>query len=115
VYAWPKGETPAPKREPTFEFEFIDRLHNLVIEGEAGWQSFFEACGVQPFKVEYEELVEAYETTALRVLDYLHVSYPKDLVFGQRRLQKQSDALNEAWVQKYIQMNQANRAPDPLA
>jgi LPS sulfotransferase NodH len=108
VYAWPKGEMPIPKREPTFDFEFIDQLHNLVLEGEAGWQSFFEACGVQPFRVAYEDLVEAYESTALRVLEYLHVPYPKNVVFGERRLQKQADALNEAWVQQYIQRKQAN-------
>lgn len=107
VYGWHKGETPVPKREPFFDFEFIELLHNLIIEGEAGWQSFFEACGVQPFKVEYEELVEAYESTALRILESLHISYPKNLVFGERRLQKQADALNETWVQQYIEMKDA--------
>ena len=106
VYAWPKGETPVQKREPTFDFEFIDLLHNLVLEGEAGWRRFFEACGVEPFKVEYEELVEAYEPTALRILDYLHVAYPENFVFGERRLQKQADALNEAWVEKYMERKQ---------
>ena len=106
VYALHKGEMPVPKREPVFDFEFIDLLHNLIMEGEAGWQSFFEECGVQPFKVVYEELVEAYESTALRILEHLNIPYPGNLVFGERRLQKQADALNETWVQKYIQMKQ---------
>jgi LPS sulfotransferase NodH len=109
VYAWHKGEVPIPTREPTFDFEFIDQLYNLIVEGEAGWQRFFEACGVQPFKVEYEELVEAYEPTALRTLDYLNVSYPKNLVFGERRMQKQADALNDLWVEKYIAMKEEAR------
>ena len=109
VYAWTKGENPLPKREPFFDFEFIDRLHQLIVEGEAGWQSFFEACGVQPFRVEYEELVEAYESTALRILDYLNIPYPRNLVFGERKLQKQADDLSEAWVQRYIQMKQAKQ------
>ncbi len=107
VYAWHKEETPTPKREPFFDFEFIDLLHNLIIEGEAGWQNFFNACRVQPFKVEYEELVKAYEPTALRILDYLNVSYPKRLIFGERKLQKQADALNEEWVEKYIETRHA--------
>jgi trehalose 2-sulfotransferase len=107
VYGWTKGETPVPKREPTFDFEFIDLLYDLILEGEAGWQSFFDSCGVQPFRVEYEDLVEAYEPTALRILDYLHISYPTNLVFGERKLHKQADALNEAWVKKYIEMKQA--------
>lgn len=107
VYGWHKGETPTPKREPTFDFGFIDQLYNLILEGEAGWRNFFEACGVQPFKVEYEELVEAYEPTALKILEYLNIPYPKGLVFGERRLQKQADALNEEWVEKYIRMKHA--------
>jgi trehalose 2-sulfotransferase len=98
---------PMPKQEPTFDFEFIDQLHNQILEGEAGWQNFFKGCGVQPFKVVYEELVDAYETTALRILEYLNIPYPENLVFGERRLQKQADTLNEAWVQQYIEMKEA--------
>lgn len=101
VYASVKGETPIPpKREPSFDFEFIDLLHKLVLEGEAGWQNFFETCNVQPFRVQYEDLVEAYEPTALRILEYMKISYPKNLIFGERRMQKQADILNEAWVEK---------------
>jgi len=107
VYALRKGEIPVPQQEPVFDFTFINNLYNLVLEGEAGWQSFFEAGGVQPFKVIYEELVAAYEPTALAILDYLRVSYPPDLVFGERKLLKQADALNEAWVKKYLEMRQA--------
>ncbi|MGB8982766.1 MAG: Stf0 family sulfotransferase [Anaerolineales bacterium] len=107
VYARVKGASPVTAtREPVFDFTFIDNLYNLVLEGEAGWQSFFEASDVQPFKVIYEELVEAYEPTALAILDYLKVPYPPDLVFGERRLLKQADALNDAWAEKYLEMRQ---------
>jgi LPS sulfotransferase NodH len=115
VYAWPKGETPIPKREPEFDFVFIDNLCNLINEGEAGWLSFFKACKVRPFEVIYEELVENYEATALRILEYLHISYPKDLVFGERRLQKQSDSLNEVWVEKYLDLKQLKKERAQLA
>jgi LPS sulfotransferase NodH len=107
IYSWYKGDPlPVPKQEPTFDFTFIDNLYNLILEGEAGWQTFFEACGVQPFKVIYEELVEAYEETALRILDYLNIPFPKDLVFGERRMQKQADALNDLWVERYLAMKE---------
>jgi LPS sulfotransferase NodH len=106
IYARSTREAPVPKQEPTFDFAFIDQLYNLVLEGEAGWRNFFETCGVQPFQVIYEELVEAYEPTASRILEYLKIPHPKNLVFGERRLQKQADALNETWVEKYIEMKQ---------
>ncbi|MGE5222014.1 MAG: Stf0 family sulfotransferase [Omnitrophica WOR_2 bacterium] len=106
IYAWAKGETPVPRQEPTFDFTFIDLLYGLILEGEAGWRNFFEECGVQPFTVVYEELVEAYEQTALQILEYLNVPFLENLVFGERRLQKQADAVNEAWVEKYVQLKQ---------
>jgi trehalose 2-sulfotransferase len=107
VYAWHKGETPIPKRKPTFDFEFINHLYDLILDGEAGWRNFFEAYENQPLKVEYENLVEAYEPTALGILDYLHIPHPGNLTFGERKLQQQSDSLNEVWVKKYIEMKQA--------
>lgn len=106
IYAWHKGKTPVPEKDPTFDFTFIDNLYKLVLEGEAGWQSFFDECGVQPFKVVYEDLVEAYEQTAIRILEYLDIPFPKDLAFGERQLQKQADALNEAWAAEYMRRKQ---------
>lgn len=42
-----------------------------------------------------------YEETALRIMDWLKISYPEDLVFGERRLLKQADSVSEEWVQRY--------------
>ncbi len=104
VYARRKGENPLPRQEAHFDFAFIDLLHDLILEGETGWRAFFAEAGVQPFQVIYEELVEDYESTALRILEALKISHPKDLVFGERHLLKQADALNEAWVEQYLKL-----------
>ena len=90
--------------EPVFDFEQIDLLYNLVLEGEAGWQAYFESIGVVPLKIIYEELVDSYEATALQVLDYLSVAYSPDLAFGERRMKKQGTGLNERWAEKYREM-----------
>lgn len=42
-----------------------------------------------------------YEKTALRIMDWLKIFYPDDMVFGERRLQKQADSVSENWVQRY--------------
>jgi LPS sulfotransferase NodH len=76
-------------------------LYNLVLEGEAGWQAFFQANKIAPLRVVYEELVDSYEAIALQILDYLSVPYPQNLVFGERRLKKQATTLNDEWVDKY--------------
>jgi len=109
MYAWHKGEKLKPKQEPAFDFTLIDNLHKLILEGEAGWRNFFEACGVRPVQIVYEELVEAYEKTAIGILEYLNVTLPENLVFGERQLQKQADAVNEEWVERYTRMKQAGK------
>jgi trehalose 2-sulfotransferase len=106
IYARTEKSGSIPQQEPAFDFAFIDQLYNLVLEGEAGWHNFFETCAVQPFKVVYEDLVDAYEPTALQILQYLNISFPEDLVFGERRLQKQADDLNDEWVAKYLELKQ---------
>ena len=42
-----------------------------------------------------------YEETALRIMDWLEISYSKNLVFGPRHLQKQADSVSEEWVHQY--------------
>jgi LPS sulfotransferase NodH len=102
IYHVRLGETPTPAREPQFDFTFISNLYRLILEGEKGWRDFFAEAGVRPLEIVYEELVEAYEMTARKVLDYLRIPYPQDLIFGERRLLKQADAVNEDWVQRYM-------------
>ncbi|MGB7538052.1 MAG: Stf0 family sulfotransferase [Anaerolineales bacterium] len=101
IYARRKGDIPVPKGESIFDFSLIDNLHRLILEGEAGWSTFFRDCGVCPFQVAYEDLAGAYERTALDILDFLDVAHPANPVFGERLLQKQADALNDDWVEKY--------------
>ena len=42
VYSWYKGETAVPKREATFDFEFIDLLYNLILEGKQVGKTFLK-------------------------------------------------------------------------
>jgi LPS sulfotransferase NodH len=95
---------PVPQQEPEFDFILVDNLYKLILEGETGWFDFFKRCGVTPFKVVYEDLVEAYEPTALNILRYLNIPYPENLLFDERKLQKQADGLNEAWAERYVQL-----------
>lgn len=102
--AW-QADVQASKQEPVYDFEQIDLLYKLILEGEAGWNSFFERNNITPMKVIYEELVDAYEETGLRILDFLGMSYPDDLAYGKdRRMKKQATKMNEEWAHKYREM-----------
>jgi LPS sulfotransferase NodH len=100
VYASWMGEV--REEELTFDFSQIDNLHRLVLEGESGWRAFFNENNIEPFHVTYEALVNNYEGTAKSILDFLSIEYPANLVFSKRKLRKQANALNDAWVEKYL-------------
>jgi LPS sulfotransferase NodH len=98
-------EDPASNVEPEFRFEEIRRLVRELTEHDDAWQAYFEECGQEPLKVTYEvELENAYEETALRMLEFLEIPVPSNIGFGERRLKKQADGLSERWVRRYREM-----------
>jgi trehalose 2-sulfotransferase len=93
-------------REVTFDYKAIERLRRGLEQDEVEIQQYFAACGIEPFKVVYEDFVNTYEQTALQLLDYLHIPAPPHLVFGERKLKKQADEQSEEWLQRYYQLKQ---------
>jgi trehalose 2-sulfotransferase len=110
IWAQSKGEQPVPvlAKEPVFNFEAIDALIQEIVKHEAAWQHYFDAYGIKPFRVIYEELIPTYEETALQILRYLDIPYPENLIFAERRMQQQADAISEEWVQRYHQLRGSN-------
>lgn len=106
VWSRPKGASVVPEREPEFDFLLIDRFYREVLSGEAGWSGFFHTHGIEPFKLVYEDVVEAYEQSVIDLLEYLTIPQPKDLEFRQGRLQRQAGRLNEKWADRYLRMKQ---------
>lgn len=92
-----------PRKEPEYRFEAIDHFVQEIVMHEAAWQAYFDRHVIVPYSVIYEDLVSTYEETALKILDWLGVSNPPDLVFGPRLLQKQADDVSEIWVDRYRQ------------
>ena len=91
----------ATKAELRFDPDAIRAMLRDLDEAEAGWASLFRAAGVQPHLVTYEDLVEAYEETAIGVLKYLDIPLPEKITFGERKLKKQGDELNERWAEEF--------------
>ena len=94
-------DPPPPLKEPVYSFEAIDHFVQEIVMHEAAWQAYYDRHTIVPFAVIYEDLASAYEATALKVLDWLGVSCPPDLVFGPRLLEKQADDVSEIWVDRY--------------
>lgn len=90
-----------PKRELHFHFEAIDHLVQQIELHELAWQHFFHRAAIKPFTVIYEDLAVNYESTALRILQFLDIDIPENLAFAKRSMRRQADALSEEWVECY--------------
>ena len=100
-------EDDAPQKLDNLEFkpDVIDDFLRQTTIHESAWLEFFERSGIQPRIVTYEDFVTSYEETAIDVLGYLGIECPTSIAFEERRLKKQADALSDAWVQKYLDIN----------
>lgn len=101
AWIWFDGDAPITVAEPVFDFEAIEMLIETIKGHEMSLQQYFLEAGITPFDVVYEDLAHAYEATAVRVLQHLRITIPEPLVFGSRRMKRQSDALSEDWVRRY--------------
>lgn len=98
---------PTSGSEPTaFDFQEVEKCLDVIMDNEKEMQSYFASHDIHPFTVVYEDFVDAYEETALQLLDYLHIPVPQNLSFVARRLIKQANDQTEDWVRQYHQMKQ---------
>jgi trehalose 2-sulfotransferase len=81
-----------------------------IDEHNAAWQGFFDGCGVEPLEVVYEELVEDYEGTVLRLLDGIGITIPQNFTVKKPRMKRQADDLSEEWVRLYDERADARAA-----
>jgi LPS sulfotransferase NodH len=84
-----------------FSFAAVNHLKLRIDEHNAAWQRFFQGCGVEPLEVVYEELVEDYEGTILRVLDGIGIPRPEYFVVARPTMKRQADEISEEWVRLY--------------
>lgn len=90
----------APPKEPEYDFERI-RNEVMTLEGyDAAWNTWFEAQGIDPFRIAYEALSEDPAGVLLRICNALGIVAPKasEVQPGVARL---SDAISRDWMRRY--------------
>lgn len=98
--------TGAAERQFVFNFEAIDRFVQQMTEHEMEWLRFFDAFGIQPFIVVYEELVSNYEETMYQLLKFLQLSPSGSMIFTRPPLERQTDIVIDLWCKRYYQIKQ---------
>ena len=98
---WKVQEGNAAIAEPQFDRTLIAHCLKELEEQERIWTTFFARIGLEPFRVEYEELCQNYEATLRAVLDFLKISLPRRTTIRPPATIRQSDALTAEWEQRY--------------
>ena len=98
---------PAATPVLTFDYGTIEGLRYDLEQNDVEIQQYFATYGIQPFKVVYEDFVDAFEETIWQILDFLHIPRPERLALGKEHtLQKQANEQSEEWLQRYYQLKQ---------
>ncbi len=83
-----------------YDFDAIDACRVEVEEAEAGWLELFEAEGVEPLTVTYEQLAGDYEETVAAVARFVGSDITAADVPAPR-LRKQSTQHNRRLLERY--------------
>jgi LPS sulfotransferase NodH len=95
------GRDPAGGRS-AYDRDAITRIMRTIEEHDAGWERWFGAHGVRPYRVRYEDLAADPEAVTLGVLDHLGLALPagRRITPSHRR---QADRRTEEWITRYRQ------------
>lgn len=83
------------------DFEKVAELERTLVAHEHRWERFFEQGGIDPIRVTYADLAQAYEHTIAQVFEALAVPENARWI-PPPRLRKQADAQSDEWVARYV-------------
>ncbi|MGI9254621.1 MAG: Stf0 family sulfotransferase [Thermomicrobiales bacterium] len=96
-------------KTPEYDEQGIADLYHSILEEDAATGAFFRESGIAPMHVVYEEFVRDYEPTTRRMLDFLGIEVPSDLVIGQPRTVKLADDTTDEWATRFREALAAGR------
>ena len=93
---------------------YLKNALKRTYERERFWIDFFKKNGIQPLEIEYETLVQEYQTLVPEILDFIGVQTSGDLKVEQNKLKKQADFYTEILIIYYrIYFLLYNFLPEP--
>ena len=100
---WVNQDGPRVDREAVFDHDHITQKLGRIDREEEVWEALFDRHAIVPYRVVYEDFVEAQEETVRGVLDALGVDdVPADLHLPPPVLDRQADEVTDAWVERYL-------------
>lgn len=89
--------------EPVFDFDAIDERVQMARDHDAAWQRWFDANGITPYRITYEDLVADPASAVGGALAYLGAEVPAGFT-PTTWTRRQADDLNEEWMSRYREL-----------
>jgi len=102
VWAQIGEEKLQPRAVPKFDFKVIDEWCNRIAAHEAGWENYFRENQIEPLILFYEDVAASHRAAAERVLEFLGLPFPPDLVIPPPAVEKQATRISEEWATRYL-------------
>lgn len=87
------------KAEPRYDFDAIRKAMDGLDQGVAGWEAFFQANGITPLTIHYEDLTADPGATVDGILRHCGVSRAGDAPRWLPR--RQASDINARWQERY--------------
>ncbi|MFM9107794.1 MAG: Stf0 family sulfotransferase [Chloroflexota bacterium] len=88
-------------KTPAYDEQGIAALYRSILEEDAATEAYFREGGIAPMHVVYEQFVRDYEPTTRRMLEFLGIAAPADLVIGQPRTVRLADDTTDEWAARF--------------
>lgn len=79
----------------------IESLRRRIVEHESGWDRYFEREGIEPLRIDYEDLAAHPDATVRRVLHYLGREDAELAPVARPPLARQADRRSARWAARY--------------
>ncbi|MCI4668159.1 MAG: Stf0 sulfotransferase family protein [Bacteroidia bacterium] len=80
----------------------LDTLVRQTVRKEADIQEFFSSYGYEPLSIVYEDMIQNFEGTIKRIVDFLEIPYQK-LDVGDMFYKVTATQKSEEWVEKFTE------------
>ncbi|WP_427920829.1 Stf0 family sulfotransferase [Streptomyces sp. cg40] len=94
------GKATPADGQPSFDRDAITRTMRTIEEHNTGWERWFEGCGIEPYRIRYEDLAADPEAVTLRVLGHLGLVLPAGRHITPSH-HRQADRLTDEWIARY--------------
>lgn len=96
-------------KTPEYDEQGIAALYRSIVEEDAATANFFREGGIEPMHVVYEQFVRDYEPTTRRMLQFLGIAIPEELVIGDPRTVRLADDTTDEWAARFREALAAGR------